>query len=449
MIDSETALERSAELVARARKAGADAAEAVASAESSEGVSVRLGELEEVERSESESIGLRVFIGNRSASIRTSDFSSAAFDELVERAVAMARLAPQDEYAGLAPEELLVRGALPELDLVDPAGDPGPEKLRAAAEEAEDSARAVPGVTNSNGGGAAFSRAVVALATSHGFARSYGATGHSLHASVVAGEGGAMETDYAYRTARHRADLPGPGEIGRQAGERTVARLGSVSLPSRPMPVVFDPRVGNGLLGHLLEAMSGPAVARKASFLEGRRDEALFDPAIRIVEEPLRPRGLRSRAFDGEGLACTSRNLVENGRIFGWLTNAASARQLGEPLTGHASRGGAGTPGVSAANVHMEAGALSPEALMADIADGLYVTGLFGQGVNMVTGDYSRGASGFRIVDGAFAGAVSEITIAGNLADIFRALTPANDLEFLYATNVPTLRIDGMTVAGS
>ncbi|GMM92058.1 TldD/PmbA family protein [Qipengyuania sp. MTN3-11] len=448
MIDSDTALERCGDLVARARRAGADAADAVARADSSESVSVRLGELEEVDRSESESIGLRVFVGQRSASIRTSDFSAAAFEELVERAVAMARLAPVDEHAGLAPEDKLFSGAVPDLDLSD-TGEPDPETLRAAALEAEDAARAVAGVTNSNGGGAGFSRAVVALATSHGFAQGYGATGHSLHASVVAGSGGKMETDYAFRTARHRDDLPSAAEIGRRAGERTVARLNSVSLPSKPMPVVFDPRFGNGLLGHLVDAMSGPAVARKASFLIGRRDELLFDPAIRILEDPLRRRGLRSRAFDGEGVACVPRALVETGRIFGWLTDAASARQLGEPMTGHAARGGAGSGGVSVANLHMEPGLVSPDELIADIADGVYVTGVFGQGVNGITGDYSRGANGFRIVDGKRVGAVSEITIAGNLLDMFRSLTPANDLDFEYATNVPTLRIDGMTVAGS
>lgn len=448
MIDSDTALARCSDLVARACRAGADAADAVARANSSESVSVRLGQLEDVERSESESIGLRVFVGQRSASIRTSDFSATGFDELVSRALSMARLAPVDGYAGLAPEELLLSGPLPDLDLAD-THEPDPEQLRAAALEAEDAARAVDGVTNSNGGGAGFSRSVVALATSHGFARGYGATGHSLSASVVAGEAGGLETDYAFRTAHHAEDMPAPAEIGRRAGERAVARLNSASLPGGPMPVVFDPRIGNGLVGHLLDAMSGPAVARKASFLIGRRDETLFDPAIRILEDPVRRRGQRSRPFDGEGLACTRRTLVEDGRIFGWMTNAASARQLGEPLTGHASRGSAGTPGVSASNVHMEAGSLGPEALMEDIADGLYVTGLFGQGVNGVTGDYSRGAHGFRIRDGKRAGAVSQITIAGNLLEMFRALVPANDLEFRYAINVPTLRIDGMTVAGA
>ncbi|HEU4820733.1 MAG TPA: TldD/PmbA family protein [Qipengyuania sp.] len=447
MIDKDGALARCQELVALARGKGADAADAVAHGEASESVSVRLGKLEDVSRSESESVGLRVFVGRRSASIQTSDFSPGSFGVLVERALEMARLAPEDAYAGLAPEDRLMTGETPDLDLADPE-EPSPSDLREAAEQAEDAARAVAGVTNSNGGGAGFSHAVTALATSHGVARASEATGHSLSASVIAGEGGAMQTDHAWRSARHAADLPRPEEIGREAGERAVARVNPGSIPSQAMPVVFDPRVGSGLIGNLLGAMSGAAVARKASFLLGHEDEALFDRAIRVVEDPLRRRGLASRAYDGEGLATAPRALVENGRIFGWLTNAAAARQLGAPLTGHASRGG-GAPGITTSNVHMERGSLTPEALMADIADGFYVTDLFGHGANLVTGDYSRGAAGFRIVNGERAGPVAEITIAGNLLDMFRALTPANDLAVLRAVNVPTLRIDGMMVAGA
>jgi PmbA protein len=279
-------------------------------------------------------------------------------------------------------------------------------------------------------------------------ARASEATGHSLSASVIAGEGGAMQTDHAWRSARYAGDLPSPEDVGREAGERAVARVNPGSIPSQAMPVVFDPRVGGGLIGNLLGAMSGAAVARQASFLLGHEDEVLFDPTIRVVEDPLRRRGLASRAYDGEGLATVPRALVENGRIFGWLTNAAAARQLEAPLTGHASRGG-GAPGITTSNVHMEPGTLSPEALMADIAAGFYVTDLFGHGANLVTGDYSRGAAGFRIVNGERAGPVAEITIAGNLLGMFRALTPANDLAFLRAVNVPTLRIDGMMVAGA
>lgn len=447
MIDKDGALARCQELVALARRRGADAADAAMRGESSESVSIRLGRLEDVSRSESESVGLRVFVGQRSATIQTSDFSQDSFAVLAERAVEMARRAPEDRHAGLAPEGLLFRGEEPDLDLADPV-EPSPGHLRDWAAACEDAARAVAGVTNSNGGGASASRTVGALATSHGVARAAAGTGHSLSASVIAGEGSRMQTDHAWRSARHAGDLPSPEEIGREAGERAVARVGPGAMPSRPMPVVFDPRVGSGLLGHLLGAMSGGAAARKSSFLLGHEEEALFDPAIRVVENPLRRRGLASRAVDGEGLATSRRALVDGGRIFGWLTNAAAARQLGVALTGHAARGG-GAPGVATSNVHMEPGDLPPEALMADIADGLYVTDLFGQGVNLVTGDYSRGAAGFRIVNGERAGPVAEITIAGNLLAMFRALTPADDLAFHRAVNVPTLRIEGMMVASA
>lgn len=447
MIDCKTALAHCQDLVALAQQMGADAADAIARANSSESVSMRLGKLEEVERSESEEIGLRVFVGKRSASINTSDFAPDGLKALAQRAVEMARHAPEDQYAGLAPSEALFSGELPDLDLDDPER-PEPQSLREAALATEEAARAVEGVTNSNGGSAGFDRSVVALVTSNGFARSYSGSGHSLSASVIAGEGGAMETDYASRGARFRSDLPSEAEVGEEAGRRAVARLNAGSMPSGKYPVVFDPRIGGGLIGHLLGAIGAPAVARKSTFMLGREDEELFDPAIRILEEPLRVRGVRSRPFDGEGIACIPRAIIDRGRLTGWLTNVASAEQLGLGLTGHAARASGGSPGVSASNVHLEGGSAAPEGLMADIEDGLYVTGLYGQGVNMVTGDYSRGATGFRIRNGEIARAVSEITIAGHLVEMFRALTPANDLEMYRSVNVPTLRIDGMTVAG-
>lgn len=447
MIDTDAALSRCQVLVALARSLGADAADAVAGASASEGVTVRLGQLEEVERSESEEIGLRVFVGKKSASISTSDFAPEGLRALAERAVEMARHAPEDRYAGLAPEEALFAGELIDLELAD-SQEPGPAALREAALATEDAARAVAGVTNSDGGSASASRSVAALATSNGFAKGYSGTAFSLSASVIAGEGSAMQTDYASRTARHLVDLITPQEVGRQAGERAVARLNPGSMPSKAMPVVFDPRVAGGLLAHLVGAMGAPSIARKASFLLGREEEQLFDSAIRVIDDPLRLRGLRSRQFDGEGVETEGRALVEGGRLTGWLTNVASARQLDLQLSGNASRGGSGAPGVSVSNVHMEAGAQTPEQLVADIEDGLYVTSLFGQGVNMVTGDYSRGATGFRIRGGEITGPVAEITIAGNLIDMFRAIVPANNLEMFRALNVPTLRIDGMTVAG-
>ena len=447
MLTPEAAQDRAAALVDRARRAGADAADAIYHGNSSESVQVRLGKLEDVERSESEAVDLRVFVGQRSASIGSSDMSDEALDELAARAVAMARAAPEDQYAGLAPEELLARGGLPTLDLAD-AEEPTPKALRALAEAAEAAARAVSGVTNSEGAGASAGHSVLALATSHGFAGSYHGTSRSLSASVIAGEGSGMQRDYGFRTARYASDLPAPEEIGRMAGDRAVARLDPGRLKSGSLPVVFDPRVGGSLIGHLIGAMTGAAIARRASFLLDREDKALFDPAVVIADDPLRLRGLRSHPFDGEGLPVAPRNLVEGGRITGWLMDCASARQLGRAPTGHASRGSGGAPGAGPSNVHLGAGTLTPAELMADIADGVYVTELIGQGVNGVTGDYSRGASGFRIVNGALAGPVAEFTIAGNLIEMFAALVPANDLEWHRAINVPTLRIDGMMIAG-
>lgn len=447
MFDLSHAEERCATLIALARRFGADAADAVAIGDMSEGVQVRLGALEDVERSESEAAGLRVFVGRRSASIHATDLGDAGLAELAERAVAMARAAPEDPYAGLAPDDLLTSGPFPALDLED-AAEPSPQHLRAMAEEAEDAARAVAGVTNSEGGSAGFGRSVFALATSHGFSGGYGATSHSVSASVVAGTGSGMQRDYAWRQARHAADLIAPAEIGRLAGERAVARLEPGRLPSKVMPVVFSPRVSHGLLGHLVGAMSGGAIARRSSFLLDRLEQALFDSSIRILDDPHRLRGLRSRPFDGEGLPTAPRALVEQGKVTGWLADSASARQLGIAPTGHASRGAGGGPGVSVSNVHLAAGSLSPAELMADIGEGVYVTELFGHGVNGVTGDYSRGASGFRIANGELAGPVAEFTIAGNLIDMFAAMLPASDLEMHRGINAPTVRVDGMTIAG-
>jgi PmbA protein len=439
---------RAAALVDRARKAGADAADVLYLAEASTGVQVRLGALEDVSRSEGETIGLRVFAGTRSASVSSSDLSDEALSALVERATAMAREAPEDPYAGLAPEAMLLKGDAPDVE-ADDGADPSPAELKARALEAEDAARAVDGVTNSEGAGFSAGRSVVALATSDGFCRGYSTSGYSGSASVIAGTGGGMQRDYAYHSARHVADLDGPAAIGRRAAERAVARLDPVKLASGPMPIVFDPRVGQTLVGHLLGAIVGSAIARRTSFLLDREGEAIFPEGITIRDDPHRRRGLRSKPFDGEGLPTRPVDLIANGRLTGWLMESASARQLGRAPTGHASRGASGPPGASATNVHMEPGAVSPGDLIADIERGVYVTELIGQGVNPVTGDYSRGASGFVIEHGEIGRPVAEITIAGNLLDMFRALAAADDLEFRRSVNVPTLRIDAMTVAGA
>ena len=447
MLSPDQAQARCQALVERARAAGAEAADAVYSADASQSVRVRLGALEDVEASESEHASLRVFVGRGSATVGATDLSDAALTELAERAVAMARAAPEDKFAGLAPAERLLQGAPPALDLVGVEGF-SPAELRARAEQAEDAARAVAGVTNSEGASAGAGAAVLALATSHGFAGGYATTSHSLSASVVAGEGAGMQRDYAWRATRHAGDLLTPEEIGRLAGERAVARLAPATLRSGPRPVVFDPRVAGSLVGHLLGAISGAAIARKASFLLDREGEQVFPPGTTIREDPHRPRGLRSRPFDGEGLATSPRALVEDGRLTGWLMDSASARQLGREPTGHAARGHGGPPGVGASNVVLEPGSASVAELIADIADGVLVTELIGHGVNGVTGDYSRGASGFRIVNGEIAGPVAGITVAGNLREMFARLTAANDLEIYRGIDTPTLRVDGMTVAG-
>jgi len=439
---------RAAALIEAARKAGADAADVLYIGDASTEVQVRLGELEDVARSEGEEIGLRFFAGRRSASVSSSDLSADALAALVERAAAMAREAPEDPNAGLAPEDRLLRGEAPDLE-ADDGADPSPVALKERALAIEEAARAVPGITNSEGAGVSAGRTVIALATSHGFARGYTASGYSGSASVIAGTGGNMQRDHASHSVRNYADLDGPRAIGRLAGERAVKRLNPGKLASGAMPIVFDPRVGGSLVGHLLSAMTGPAIARKTSFLLGREEDALFADGIVIVDDPHRLRGLRSKPFDGEGVATRPRRLVEGGRLTGWLLNSASARQLGLETTGHATRGSGGAPGAGATNVHMEPGGLSPSALIGDIRRGLYVTEMIGQGLNLVTGDYSRGASGFIIENGAIAAPVAEITIAGNILDMFRTLIPADDLEHRRSVNVPTLRVEGMMVAGA
>jgi PmbA protein len=449
MLTPEHAQDRAADIVARAAAAGADAADAVYATDMALDISVRLGALEDVGRSESAELGLRVFVGKRSASVSTSDLSNDAVGALVERAIAMAREAPEDAWAGLAPQERLMHGTPPLLDL-DDGGAASPESLREAALAAEDAARAVPGVTNSEGGSASASRAIWALATSHGFAAAYAATGYGLSASVLAGAtdgGGEMVRDYAFSSARHRRALEAPETIGTKAGERAVARVNPGRLASGPMSVVFDPRVGSSLLGHLMGAISGSAITRKTSFLLDALGTQVFSEGVTVLDDPHRPHGLRSRPFDGEGLPVSPCAIIEHGMLETWLLDSASSRQLGLEPTGHAARGVAGSPGVSPSNLHMVAGKVPVETLIGDIASGVFVTELIGMGVNGVTGDYSRGAAGFRIVDGQIAGPVAEFTIAGNLRDMYRNLTPANDLEFRYGTNVPTLRVEGMTVA--
>ncbi len=433
-------------LLGRAKAAGADAADALLFTARSIEVAQRLGQSEKLERAESNDLGLRVLIGQRQAMVSTTDFSDSAMDETVERAVAMARAAPDDPYCGLADPGQLTR-SIPELDIFD-ASEPSAEKLMEMAATAEDAARAVKGVTNSEGAEAGWSHARVAVGATNGFAQEYAMSSISLSASVLAGEGTGMERDYDFSSAVHGADLRDAAEIGRGAGERAVSRLGGRKMPTAQVPVVYDWRVSSGLVRHLTGAINGAAITRGTSFLKDSMGEQVFADGIRIVDDPLRRRGLRSKPFDGEGIATRTKTLIEDGRLTTWILDLASARQLGLETTGNAARGTGGPPSPAATNVYLEAGTLTPDALIADIKSGFYVTELIGMGVNGVTGDYSRGAGGFWIENGKITFPVTEMTVAGNLKDMFLALTPADDLEFRFGADAPTVRIDGMTVAG-
>jgi PmbA protein len=435
------------DLVAKARRAGADAADAVLIDSASLSLGYRLGKLERLERSESGDVGLRVLVGKRQAMVSSSDRSATALDELVERAVAMARTVPEDPYAGLAdPSELAT--TIPDLDTCD-SYEPPADLLVDMTKAAEEAARAVPGVTNSEGSDAGWGRSSVVFVASNGFSHAYSISSSSLSVSVLAGEiATGMERDYDYTSAVHFSDLRKPEEVGAEAGARAVRRLGARKVKTCQVPIVFDPRVSRGLLSSLSGAINGAAIARGTSFLKDCLGKQIFKPGITVVDDPHRQRGMRSRPCDGEGIAPRRRNMVEDGVLTSWFLDLRSARQLGLKTTGHATRGTASPPSPSASNLYMEAGPITPKEMLEQVGTGFYVTDVFGQGVNLITGDYSRGAAGFWIENGELAYPVNEITIAGNLKDMFLHLTPASDLVFRHGVDCPTLRIEGMTVAG-
>jgi PmbA protein len=445
LFDQTVLLERAQRLVKAAKAAGADAADAVAVRNLSLSVEVREGAVEESESAEGDDLGLRVLVGKRQAMVSSNDLGGDV-SELAQRAVAMARVAPDDKFAGLAAENELAR-EFPDLDLIDRAlpsvGDL--EKLARAAEEA---ALSVSGVSKSGGASASAGIGGMVLVTSHGFRGAYLGSSHGLSVTAIAGEGTGMERDYDYSYVRHAADLDSPQAIGRTAGERAVERLKPRKVSTRKVPVVFDPRVASSLVSHLAGAVNGASIARNVSFLKDKMGQRIFADGIRIVDDPLRKRGLRSHPFDGEGVSGKPLTLIEDGVLQTWILDCATARELGLQTNGRASRGVSSAPSPSTSNLHMEAGRVGPSDLIADIKDGFYVTDLIGSGANLVTGDYSRGASGFWIENGERTYAVSEVTIAGSLVDMFRNLTPADDLEFRYSTNAPTLRVEGITVAG-
>nr|WP_205523358.1 TldD/PmbA family protein [Rhodopseudomonas sp. BR0C11] len=446
MFDQSALSDLAQRLVEAARRAGADQADAVAVRGVSHGVEVRDGRMQESERSEGDDVGLRVIVGRRQAVVSTNDISGDAVTKLAERAVAMARVAPDDKYVGLADPDLLARD-FPELDLLDP-NTPSTAELEQRARAAEAAGLAVPGITKSGGASASSGIGGMVLVTSTGFQGSFLRSSHSISMTAIAGEGTGMERDYEYTTAPHAADLMSPEEVGRVAGERTAARVGPRKVETCKVPVVFDPRVAGSLVGHLVGAANGASIARKTSFLKDRLGQKLFKDGIRIVDDPLRKRGLRSQAFDAEGVAVKPLSIVDDGVLTSWLLDCATARELGLTTTGHAHRGVSSSPSPGPYNLHLEAGPLSPAELIGDIKQGFYVTDLIGSGVNGVTGDYSRGAAGFWIENGQRTYAVSEVTIAGHLIDMYKTLTPASDLTFRYVVNAPTLRIEGLTIAG-
>jgi PmbA protein len=446
LLDQSALTELAERLVTAARKAGADAADAVAVRSVSQSMEIRDGAVEESERSEGDDVGLRVLVGKRQAVVSTNDIAGDGAAALAERAVAMARVAPEDPFAGLADPQLLAK-AIPDLDLVD-SDLPTVARLEDLAREAEAAAMAVAGVTKSGGASASAGIGGMVLVTSHGFHGAYLGSRYGLSMTAIAGEGTAMERDYDYSSTLHGADLESPEKVGRTAGERAVERLNPRKAATGRVPVIFDRRVAGSLIGHLAGAINGAAVARKTSFLKDKLGEQLFAKGIRIIDDPLRKRGQRSHPFDGEGVAGRRLAIIDDGVLTTWFLDCATARELGRETTGHAARGVSSTPSPSPTNLHLEPGPLSPDELIADIAEGFYVTDLIGSGANMVTGDYSRGAAGFWIEKGKRSYPVSEVTIAGHLKDIFRALTPANDLEFRFGTNSPTVRIEGLTIAG-
>ena len=440
-------LDQLSDLVSRALKAGADEADALLVDSTSLSASCRLGAPEHVERAEESDIGLRVIVGKRQACVSSTDREPEALEALVERTLAMARAVPEDPFCGLAtPAQITTE--VSDLDLADRV-EPSPEQLAARALEAEEAARAIAGVTNSEGGSASWGRATVAMAASNGFRGGFTRTQQSVSAAVLAGAGTAMERDYEFTAAVYGEDLMPAAEVGRRAGERAIRRLGARKAKTARVPVVFDRRVANSLLGHLASAINGRDVARGTSFLKDRMGEEIFAPGLTVIDDPHRRRGLKSKPFDVEGLGGARHQVIQNGRLTTWILDLRTARQLGLSSTGHASRSTGGPPSPASSNLYLEPGTQSVADLIGDIETGFLVTEMMGFGVNPITGDYSRGASGFWIEKGEIAYPVSEVTVAGNLKEMFRHITPADDLVFQFGTNAPTLRVDGMTVAGS
>jgi PmbA protein len=433
-------------LLTRARDAGADAADGIVVGGHGHSVSVRMGEVEAIERSEDHDIGLRVFVGKRNASISTSRLDQDSITALAERAVAMAKLAPEDPYAMLAEKDQLAT-EIPALDMFDDS-TPSTDALKQRALDVEDAARAVDGITNSEGGSASHGVIELMIATSNGFSGRYQRSSFGFSAMVLSEKDGVMERDYDYSAAVYESDLKDPQAVGLNAGKRTIERLGASRPPTGTFPVLYDARVSRSIASHIASAINGHAIARGTSFLKDKMGQAIAAKAITMIDDPLRPRGMGSSPFDGEGLMRRKRKMVENGELKGWFLDLASAKQLGLSPTGNAGRGVGAAPSAGPSNWIMQPGQISRNDLIAGVDEGFLVTEMIGSSVNLITGDYSRGASGFWIKNGVISHPVSEATIAGNLSDMLMNITLADDLDLTQSTAAPTLRIDGMTVAG-
>lgn len=436
-------------LLEAARKAGADSADAMAVSGTALSIEIRKGALEQAERSEGLEIGLRVLIGRRQACVSASDTSSATIAALAERAVAMAREAPEDPNAGLAePGQLATAWDLAGLDLADPAGEPGAAVLEASARAVEAAALESAGITQVEAS-AAYSQRALHLAATNGFSGGYGRTSTSLSAVAFTGQGTDMQRDYAGEGRIYATDMPSPHEIGQLAAERTLARVGSVKPRTGTYPVVYDERVSASLISHLLSAINGTSIARGSSWARDLLGKPVLPAGISLVEDPHRARIGSSRPFDGEGLPTRRREIVADGVLTGWVLDLATARKLGMASTANASRGTSAPPSPSTTNIDLTPGIRSREDLVQQMGTGLLVTSMIGSTINPTTGDYSRGASGFWVENGRLAYPVHECTIAGNLKDMLLRIIPANDARAHLSTRVPSILIDGMTLAGA
>ncbi|MAI05923.1 MAG: modulator protein [Alphaproteobacteria bacterium TMED87] len=436
------------DLISDALNQGADAADAIWVKNTSTTTTCRMGKLEKLNDSDEEQLGLRVFIGKRQSIVSSSDCSPKAFKEIIDKSLMMAKTLPEDPFVGIADKADLVTN-IPDIDTFDKKNI-STDELIDSAMSCEDSARSVSGITNSEGASAGWGKSSISLVASNGFNRSYQSSGGSLSVSVLAGQNSSgMEVDYDYSTSVYWEDLKDPEKIGRSAANRAKKRLGAKKIKSGKFPVIYEPRVARGILGHFITAINGNLVSKDTSFLRDKMGKQIFNKEISVIEDPHRKRGLRSKSCDSEGIQNKKRDLIEAGILKTWLLDLYSSRKLSLRPTGHASRGVASQPSPSVTNVYLDRGTLTPAKLISGIKSGLYVTDTFGQGVNYITGNYSRGIAGFWIDKGEIAFPVNEITIAGNLKDMFKNLIPANDLELSYGIDSPTIMIESMSIAGS